>query len=255
MYQRRMKKTIFSLIFVGLVFNGAVLKVAQSTELPASERNSTTTPQTICSNLNALEGKAEDKLATQMSKALEKQIKRDKKIKAQRETEAENLAKKQKVWQARQEENNKKLLKITKNESQKTLLLGFQSATTQATYTKKIAIDKALADFHDAVDVLILKRNEAGNDAVESYKALINNAFDNARSSCASGEDATGVRKNLHIALQKAKAEYKQALQEMSNHRQQVKDLAQIKNTAIKQAVENFKATVLAEKENMGERI
>ena len=254
MFQRRMKKTIFSLIFAGLVFNGAVLKVAQS-EAPTSGGNATKPPQTICSNLDALEEKAEDKLATHMAKALEKQIERDKKIKTQRETEVKNLAKKQKVWQTRQEENNKKLLKITKNESQKTLLLDFQSATTQATYTKKIDIDKALADFHDAVDVLILKRNEAGNDSVESYKALINNGFDRARSSCASGEDETQVRKNLHTAMQKAKAKYQQALQEMSNHRQQVRDLAQIKNTAIKQAVENFKATVLAEKENMGERI
>ena len=244
-----MIKTIFSLTLPVMILSGAVLAVAQSAEaLARQDANASVKSAAICSSLDTLEERSENKLATHMAKALEEQIKRDKKIKAKREVEAKNLAKKQLEWQERREENYQKLQTIATSENDKAQLVEFQVAAKQATATKKIAIDQALADFRDAVDTLLLERNEAGNDAVESYKSLINHSFDRARSSCVSEDDATQIKESLRVNLEQAKADYLAAIQHLAGRGQQVKELAQIKNTAIRQAVENFKATLQAER-------
>lgn len=148
-------------------------------------------------------------------------------------------------WEENRAENFAKIAEKLSTDAEKQAFVTLKIAVEAAIAARKMAVDAAVTAFRNGVDAKVVERKTAIEKLVADFKTAVDAAYTKAKSDCDSGTGPQTVRQTLTDALKAARDKYNADKKTIEKNTTAVNELAEIKNAAIKKAVEDFRAAVV----------
>lgn len=218
-------------------------------EEPAAANNGSS--KDFCQKFENAASKVDQKVASLESRLAEKRAQTSNKIGQMQAERDQKLSEKRSGWDAKRNEIYAKLESKAGTDEQKQAIIVFKTEIEQAVADRRIAVDKASADFRDGLRQSLENRKSKVDELILNYKKDIASAFEEARSNCQSGTGKKTVRENLVLQLRSAKEQFSSARQEIMMTEFDAANLQVIRRSAADMAVENFRMIFESAKEKL----
>lgn len=140
------------------------------------------------------------------------------------------------------EEHFEKLEARAQTDKQKEAVAEFKKTVLAAVETRRDAIDVAIQAFRDGMkDIQDSRKNNLESEA-GTYATAVQTALEKAQSDCENGATPSEVREALHAALESGKDKFENNKEELKDIKSQIETLIETRKTAIKKAIDDFKA-------------
>lgn len=202
--------------------------------------------EAFCSRFAEQAGKIADNLADRRSKIEERKGNRVNTFETRRDDREAKLEGGRSQADERRNALYQKLEERAKTDAEKAAVKEFKKTVEEAVDTRRDAVDAAIELFRKDVDAAISGRKDDMESAASSFKSAIESALSKAKSDCESGANPETVRSNFKNSLQAARTVLQDDRQDADKVGAQVKAYAETRRTAVKAAVDEFKATVEA---------
>jgi len=156
----------------------------------------------------------------------------------------QKLAQVRSQWEANRQEQFKKLEESATTDAQKKAVADFETTTEKAIATRESAVDVAIETFRTGVKNAIQTRQGQVDDIASSSASARKSALDKVKSDCDAGADAATVRATFQAAMKNARTQMQSDKQNVDKVGETVKVLVQTRQTAMKSALDTFKATM-----------
>lgn len=128
-------------------------------------------------------------------------------------------------------------------DAQKAAVAIFRSTIDVAITTRRAAVDKAVADFRIGLDAVIAARKATLDGIAATFTTSMNTALAKAKTDCAAQVDPRTVRETLRVALEAARVKFQTDKTAAEKARTTIEALRVTRRTAIKNALDAFRAT------------
>ncbi|HBO16491.1 MAG: Chromatin assembly factor-1 p180 subunit [Candidatus Moranbacteria bacterium GW2011_GWE2_35_2-] len=199
-----------------------------------------TSQDRICDRMEELEGKIQTKLKTRSENRQQFRIESEKQLEAKLQEREDELTQRRQVRDQYRSEFYARLQERVNNQQQKDAVSEFKNVVENAVNTRREAVDDALDIFHDGVQQAVDSRKTSIDNLITEYGKNREQLTAEVRKFCETSGDAVKARQTLQNRLQQAREEFKVDQKEVSSVGDTVKELAQIKNEAIRKASEVF---------------
>lgn len=142
-------------------------------------------------------------------------------------------------------------LRVSTDEQQ-AAVAEFKNEVEKAVTVRRAAVDAAIDTFHLGVQQAVENKNSKVDGLIAQYNQQRARVASEAQNFCNKG-DVTQAQQTLQNRLQQSREEFKISQDKLPNVGTQVKELAQVKNTAIRTASEAFTATIKAAQDKLNE--
>ena len=204
-----------------------------------------TVVKNFCTNFSALSDQYKQNIDNQIAKLQEKINTEAQKIQANRQTFDNNLENNRAKWGKNRQDIYDKLSKKATTDTQKQALAAFKAAIDAAAAARENAVDAARTTYKQGVDQLISQRKTEILQTFDNFKSTLQSIIQQTISNCSSGITSPAyIRQMYQQNLNAAKAARVAAIQEIDKIGPKVKELAQIRNAAIQQAMQAYQSAL-----------
>lgn len=147
-------------------------------------------------------------------------------------------------WDVNREEHFTKLQERAQNDEQKQAVSNFVNKVQSAISVRRGLIEKAISDYHDALDDLKESREATIDSLTDNYEQGVRAIIEIAKNDCENGTDPQIVGKNLRTELKTIKNAFISSKKGLGNDREKIQEIIEIKKEAIQEAVNEFKTEV-----------
>lgn len=194
----------------------------------------------ICDKMEELAGKIQTKLKMRSENRQQIRTESEKQLETKMQEREDALTQRRQVRDQYRSEFYDRLQEKAKNQQQEAAVLEFKNTIENAINTRREAVDAALDIFHDGVQQAVDSRKTSIDNLIAEYGKNREQLAAEVRNFCETSGDAVKARQTLQNRLQQAREEFKVDQKGVSSVGDTVKELAQVKNEAIRKASETF---------------
>ena len=207
--------------------------------------------EVICQRLDAISSKLVERADSNKTLWGQKRIDVLKKITTNRQEAIDRLFAARALADANRKEAYNKLSAQATTTSQKQALNTFKSAVEAAVKARKTAVDNALKTYQEGVLTLANSRNDASLALLTKLRNDIKAAFAQAKADCAAGKDTQMIKTNLLSSMRTAREQFTAERQKTNDLKSQLEALKSARNTAIRNAMQEFKQALERAKQDL----
>jgi hypothetical protein len=230
-------KILISLLGIAILSPGFVLAEDRVERRP-NERLVISCERLLDSQMNML-GRVSE--STQMFDA--RRLEGIKRIAERREKINENLTQVREKWDENYEERFALISERASTEEQKTAVEEFQTTIRDALLARRTTVDEAMKAFREGVDVIVSEKETENESLKAELKAKTEEAFNQAKADCEAGVEPRIAMAKLMESFRNTKTSSLRT-GDSSGIGDEIKNLSQTRNEAVKMAQEKFKATL-----------
>jgi len=213
----------------------------------AQEAN-TGAPSGFCARVTNVRSEINSKFTDLERKRGEKRDDISDKLKERKDDREDKIIAKQQETKVKFEDKLNELDAEATTDAQKAAIAEFKASVSAAQTVRKATVAAAMLAFRTARDQLITKRQETIRTAAVTFKTTSQAAIEKARVDCIAGADQATVRTTFLASLKTANQKFHEDVKAVDKIGQDIKALAQTRNTAVKAASKTFKDAVQAAK-------
>jgi hypothetical protein len=237
--------------FLLLIIIGASLLLISST-VNAQDRNKAgvnlskeDAAKNFCDNFSSLSDKYKQNIDEQITKLQERINNEAQKIQTNRQTFDNELENKRTKWEINRKDLYDKLTNKAVTDAQKQALAAFKTAVEAAVTARENAVDAARTAYREGVKQLIVQRKSEILQTFNNFKSAIESAIQQVKSNCSAGISSPAyIRQIYQQNMNAARTARTTALQGIDKLGPKIKELAQIRNAAVQQALQTYRSAL-----------
>ena len=199
----------------------------------------------FCDRVSTLKERFQQKMVNGKSKFLENYANRLNRWKGSQNNIDSKIANWRKQQDANLSQNFQLLEKKAQTSKQQTAVKNFQEMMLEAIQTRRIAVDKARNDFHQAIMQVVQQRKDDVEKVVEASISNEQDYLSQAQATCQENNvDENLIQNKLNSNLKLLKSQFLTNRKKIEGTKSQIKTLAQAHRQAIKTANNNFHLAV-----------
>jgi len=199
----------------------------------------------FCINFSSLSDKYKQNIDNQIAKLQEKINNEAQKIQANRQTFDNGLENNRAKWEKNRQGIYDKLSNKAVTDAQKQALAAFKTAIEAAAAARENAVGAARIAYRQGVDQLVSQRKTEILQNFDNFKSNFQSISQQAISNCSSGITSPAyIRQIYQQNLKAARTTRVTALQEIDKIGPKIKELAQIRNAAVQQALKTYQSAL-----------
>jgi len=203
------------------------------------------TAKNFCTNFSSLSDKYKQNIDNQIAKLQEKMNNEAQKIQANRQTFDNGLENNRAKWEKNRQGIYDKLSNKAVTDAQKQALAVFKTAIEAAATARENAIDAARTAYRQGVDQLVSQRKTEILQNFDNFKSALQSTTQQILNSCSSGITSPAyIRQIYQQNMNAARTARVTALQGIDKIGPKIKELAQIRNAAVQQAMRTYKSAL-----------
>lgn len=194
----------------------------------------------ICDRMEELAGKIQTKLKTRNENRQQLRTESENRLQIRLQERESALNERRQIRDQYRNEFYANLQERAKGQQQEEAVSEFKNTVEDAVEARRDAVDAALDAFSNGVQQSIDSRKTSVDSLIAEYEKNREQLAAEVRNFCETNGDAVKARQTLQNRLQQAREEFKADQKEISSVGDTVKELAQVKNEAIRKASETF---------------
>jgi hypothetical protein len=237
---RIIKQSLSALVLLGFALSPLATQAAVNTTRPADNASNFCTRLAIAKSVvNGLVTKAEATRGTVRTDILNK-------LKDRKTQRATQIQKNRDNAKAAFEAAVVKIEAKATTDAQIAAVATFKTTVETAISTRQAAVDAAVAAYQASLTQLVGAREDVIKNAAATMKSSVAAATATAQASCTAGDDPVTIRTTLITSIKTASETFRGSVSVKVNGSmaQQLKDIAQTRDAAIKAANEAFRTTI-----------
>jgi hypothetical protein len=254
-----MKKTIIisGIAFSAIIATQSVYAVAGNADDRATmradkraeivDKKADKQAEKICNRITTRTENMREKTANREQLGLEKITEKLAQVKERRTIRHEELVQRRAMRDAQRQKFYDALIAQATTAEQKEAVKHFETTIENAVTVRRTAIDLATKNMQDAVDALVVEKQNTIEKLFADYKVSEEAAFAKAESACSDTStetDLKSIAKTLNAELKTAREKFRTGVRETRTMGTEIQKLAETKRIAVQTATNTFKEVV-----------
>lgn len=218
---------------------------AQEQDKAAVNLSTKDAAKNFCNTFSSLSNKYKQNLDEQIAKLQERINNETQKIQTNRQTFDNELDNKRIKWGINRKDIYDKIDNKAVTDVQKQALAAFKTAVEAAVTARENAVDAARTAYRQGVERFISQRKSDVLQTFNNFKSAIESAIQQVKNNCTAGISSPAyIRQIYQQNMNAARTARTTALQGIDKLGPKIKELAQIRNAAVQQALQTYRSAL-----------